>query len=209
MSTIQTRVTKFISENELEPSINDALFNLINGCVADLISHLKDTPVPEKSTTKTPKIEKLSDPTEAKSLDDLRDKCTSQVLNEFCKNNNLKVGGNKKEIAERVWRFIEGNSSDEDVSKKQKGKKTEKVIDKHECFACNGKGEPCGTAATESHENHWFCWRHIKFAQEFIDKKPNPENNEKKPNPENNEKEKKQVIKKPVKKQPAQLEESD
>jgi hypothetical protein len=70
---------------------------------------------------------------------------------------------------ERVWRFIEGKSSDEDKKKVTPSKKTSSVkAEKHRCFATNSKGVPCGTAGSEEYCGNWFCWRHISEADKLI-----------------------------------------
>jgi len=172
MANMENRVDAFITENDLDENIKDALIELVNGCFSDYVGHMSrewlSTPVSNKSTSvpKTKK-DKFDDPTAAETFEDLRN-CTTVILNEYCKNNGLKVAGNKKELSERVWRHLQGDSSDEDVSPRSKPKKEKVVKVKHACFACNSKGSPCGISATEEYNGHWFCFHHINNAEEII-----------------------------------------
>jgi hypothetical protein len=122
------------------------------------------------------KKDKLDDPTQADDLESLMN-CTTATLNEYCKNHGLKSGGNKTEISGRVWRHLQGDSLDDDMSSKTKTKdssvtknskdsKAKKEI--HTCFACNSKGAPCGINATEEYNGHWFCFHHIDNAEELL-----------------------------------------
>jgi hypothetical protein len=171
MATMENLLDAFITENGLDEDIKDALIDVVNGCFGVYVGHMSKewlaNPVKEKNSTSKSKKEKLDDPTEATTIDDLRN-CTTLTLNEYCKNNKLKVGGNKKEISGRVWRHIQGDSSDEDVSSRSKPKKEKVVKETHSCFACNAKGAPCGIAATEEHSGKWFCFHHIDDAAEII-----------------------------------------
>ena len=169
MANMNNRVDAFISENGLDESIKDAVIELVNGCFGDYVGHMSkewlSTPVSNgKSSASKTKKEKLEDPTEATCIEDLR-KCTTIVLNQYCKNNGLKVGGNKPEISGRVWRHIQGDSSDDDVSSRSKPKKVKAAKEVHSCFSCNSKGAPCGIAATEEYSGHWFCFHHIDSAK--------------------------------------------
>ena len=172
MATTVNRVDAFITENGLDENIKDALIELVNGCFSDYVGHMSKewiaAAVSNKSTSvsKTKK-DKLEDPTAAETIEDLRN-CTTIVLNEYCKNNGLKVGGNKKEIMNRVWRHLQGDSSDEDISSRSKPKAPKTPKEKHSCFACNAKGKPCGISATEEYNGVWFCFNHIDNAEELV-----------------------------------------
>ena len=172
MSSMESRIDSFITEHELDPDMKDELSNLVSGCLDDLYKHLYNQPVPQSQTaTKAKKVlksEKIEDPATCETLDDLRN-CTTGVLNQFCKEHGLKVGGNKKEIMDRVWRHIQGNGSDEDKSTRNKPKAEKKVPEKHACSGTNVAGVPCGVSATEEFGGCHFCWRHITDAQKFID----------------------------------------
>ena len=172
MATTVNRVDAFITENGLDENIKDALIELVNGCFSDYVGHMsKDwlaTAVSnKKDSVLKAKKDKLDDPNEATCVEDLR-KCTVEVLNAFCKNSDLKVGGNKHDIMERVWRHIQGDSSDDDLSRAAKPKKEKLKKETHSCFACNAKGAPCGIAATEEYSGHWFCFHHIDNAEELV-----------------------------------------
>ena len=172
MTTTVNRVDAFITENGLDENIKDALIELVNGCFSDYVGHMSKewlaAAVSNKSTSvsKTKK-DKLEDPTAAETIEDLRN-CTTIVLNEYCKNNGLKVGGNKKEIMNRVWRHLQGDSSDEDISSRSKPKAPKTPKEKHSCFACNAKGKPCGISATEEYNGVWFCFNHIDNAEDLV-----------------------------------------
>jgi hypothetical protein len=205
MATTDNRIDAFITENGLDENIKDALIELVNGCFADYVGRMsKDwlaAAVSNKSTSvsKTKK-DKLDDPTAAETFEDLRN-CTTVILNEYCKNNGLKVGGNKKELSGRVWRHIQGDSSDDDVSPRSKPKKEKAPKEKHTCFACNAKGSPCGIAATEEYSGHWFCFHHIDNAEELVAAKnpveSEPESEtESEPEPEPKKASKKPIVKK-------------
>jgi hypothetical protein len=185
MASIESRIDAFITEHELETSIKDELCVLVTGCMGDLFKHVFTEPVPEATKTKKVlKSEKIEDPTTCETLEELRN-CTTGVLNEFCKSHGLKIGGNKKEIMERVWRHIQGESSDDDKSSRSKPKAAKKTVEKHVCGGTNLAGVPCGSAATEEFEGCHFCWHHIKDAQKFVNaqnttkpKKPEPKKTE-------------------------------
>jgi len=113
------------------------------------------------------KSDKIEDPSECKELNDLRN-CTSATLDEFCKKNGIRVGGTKKEKMDRVWRYLQGSNSEEDMSPRGKAKKEKKVNEKHSCYGCTSKGTPCAAAATVEVDGHWFCWRHEEAAAEII-----------------------------------------
>ena len=184
MANMEDRIDSFIAENGLDENAKDAVIELVNGCFTDYISHMAvewlKNPVDnksKKSITKSKKA-KLEDPTEAQSIDDLMN-CTTAILTEYCKNNNLKVGGTKTDLSGRVWRHIQGESSDEDTkntkksSKDSKNSKSKKEV--HSCFACNSKGAPCGLSATEEYSGVWFCFHHIDNAEELIATKKSSE----------------------------------
>jgi len=176
MSSIDSRIMAFITENDLDEGIKDSLIDLVQGCFTDYVSHMSgewlQAPISSKkeSVPKTKK-EKLDDPTEATSLEDLR-KCTADILNAYCKENGLKIGGNKHDIMERVWRHVEGNSSDEDLGRAAKPKKEKVKREVHQCSSCNAKGKACGNAATEEKNGKWFCFRHIDDVEEEEETEP-------------------------------------
>ena len=165
MSSITQRIAKFIKQNELESGLSDELEKLVKGCIRDLFEHVKDVPT---QTTVKEKSEKLDDPANATDREQLRN-CTKEVLNAFCKENGLRVGGTKKEVMDRVWRHISEESTDEDISprsdKKKKEKIEKKVAEKIECAGKTAKGTPCNTPAeNEKIGGKCYCWRHAKAA---------------------------------------------
>ena len=176
---MQTYIEKFIAEHDLDEGITDPLIELVNKCFTDYVSHMSaewlTAELPTKKATKkaaaSTKAEKLEDASEAESLDELKRNCTSIVLNNYCRDNKLRIGGNKQDIAERVWRHLNGEQTDDDVSPRAKPKKVVAKKVQHQCFACNAKGQPCGVGATNEHEGEWFCFRHIDNADEIIEAK--------------------------------------
>ena len=182
MASIESYIDEFIAEHELDSeSVKEPLTDLINKVNAALFKHLYSEPIPEDATpakkpvsNKAKKDDKIEDPALCENLEDLRN-CTTGILNQYCKDQGLKVGGNKKELMDRVWRHLQGIDSDDDKSPRSKPKKVKAVPEKHVCFGCNAKGAPCAMAATEEFDEHWFCWRHIKEASEIIEKKPENE----------------------------------
>lgn len=164
MSSITQRIEKFIADHEIEVSADD-LEKLVKGCIRDLFEHVKDVPTP--TTALKEKSEKLDNPDDAQERDDLRN-CTKEVLNAYCKENGLRVGGTKKEVMDRVWRHTQGTSSDEDISprsEKMKELKKKTVRVKHECCGVTAKGTSCGIVAEEDPiGGKWYCWKHAKTA---------------------------------------------
>jgi hypothetical protein len=220
MANMDSYLSAFIAENELDESLKEKLIELINRSFGDYVAHLSkdwystDTPVSNGKNDKTGSIkankaDRLDNPLDAESQDDLR-RCTSVVLNEFCKNQDLKQGGNKKNLIERVWRYVQGDTSDEDKKARTKSKKSESKNEKIQCFACNSKGVPCGTGASEEHNGKWFCWRHISEAESIIASKEShtPENTESE-HEDDVPIEQPKAIKKSSKKKSKELEESD
>ena len=184
---MENRIDSFIAEHGLDENAKDAVIELVNGCFTDYISHmakewLKNPVKSTKEPTPKSKKAKLEDPTQAESPDDLMN-CTTAILNEYCKNNKIKVGGNKKELSGRVWRHIQGESSDDDTSSRSKPKSSKPKKETHQCFACNSKGAPCGISGTEEYSGEWFCFHHIDSAEELINNKtpsaPEPETKKK------------------------------
>jgi len=165
-AAFMTRIEKFISDHELDSEISADLEKLVKRCISDLYEHVKDVPV--QTTVVKEKSAKLENPGDAQDRDDLRN-CTKEVLNAFCKENGLRVGGTKKEVMDRVWRHISEESTDEDISprsdKKKKEKIEKKVAEKIECAGKTAKGTPCNTPAeNEKIGGKCYCWRHAKAA---------------------------------------------
>ena len=181
MASIDTIVDSFIAENELDSEIKPALQGLVNKCFEGVFKHIYSVPIPNTdgtSKTKTQKVlkaDKIEDPTDCETREQLHN-CTTKTLNDFCKKQNLKVGGNKTEAIDRVWRHLQGTGSEDDKSSRNKPKASKKVPEKHQCSGCNAKGEKCAVVGTECFPDtdHWFCWRHIVDAEEFITKLEDP-----------------------------------
>jgi len=162
MASIESRIDTFISENKLDTEMKECICDLVNGCISDLFKHLYSSPVPEKpKKDKKESKEKIENPSSVQSRDELRN-CNTQTLNQFCKDNNLKIGGNKTDVMDRVWRFLQGEASDEDISSKAKPKKEKQVAEKHVCAGKNAKGVACASAGTELCGEVHLCWRHAK-----------------------------------------------
>ena len=179
MATMEEIIDNFITENNLDTVLKESLCDCFSNCMGALAKHIMDKPIPDTETSKTVKsqkvlkADKIDDPSSVQSYDELRN-CTTGTLNEFCRKVELKVGGNKKEIMDRVWRFLQGTGSDEDKSSRSKPKKEKKILEKHECSGCNAKGAPCSVGGSEEYKGHWFCWRHILDPDSFIALKKGP-----------------------------------
>ena len=145
MSTMEEIIDAFITDYELDQDLKDPLCHCFSSCMAALAKHIMDKPIPTEPETKTAsksqkvlKADKIEDPSSVQDIEELRN-CTTATLNDACRKNNLKVGGNKKEIMDRYWRFLQGTGSDEDQSSRNKPKKEKKLVEKHECSGCNTK----------------------------------------------------------------------
>jgi len=148
---------KFIAKHELEISTDD-LDGLCKQALLMMFENAKEissAPTKEKS-------EKLDDPAKATDRNDLRN-CNKDVLNAFCKENGLRVGGTKKEVMDRVWRCIQEESDEDDISPRSKAKKEKKKpAPKGECCGKTAKGTPCQVAGDETINGKCYCWRHAK-----------------------------------------------
>jgi hypothetical protein len=176
MASLQTLVETFCVEHELDPDMSDEIRVLVVKCFEYTYSHMFNVPIPETEDKKAKKVlksEKIDNPSECTSLDEL-DKCTTGTLNQYCSDHELKKGGTKKELKNRVWRHMQGEASDEDKSSRSKAKKEKKVPEKHVCEGTNASGMPCNSSGTEDYEGCYFCWRHFSDAQKFIDAKNAP-----------------------------------
>ena len=176
MATLDEIINDFITEHDIDtPNFNVELMNLVNKVFEAFIKINLGTKIPENEpkTAKTQKVlkaDKIEDPSTAENRDQLNN-CTTGILNEFCKSNNLKVGGNKTQIMDRVWRFMQGTTSDDDMSSRNKPKKEKKKTETHKCSGCNAKGAQCAVAGNEQYGEYYFCWRHIVDAAKFIENK--------------------------------------
>lgn len=174
MASIESRIDSFIAEHKLDTDLKENICVLVTGCMEDLFKHVFTQTVPETSKSKKVlKADKVEDPTSCETREELRN-CTTGVLNQFCKDHSLKIGGNKTELMDRVWRHLQGQTSDEDKSSRNKPKKEKKTPEKHACFGKNAAGAECGISATETFCGYHFCHRHITDAQKFIEAKDKP-----------------------------------
>ena len=180
-SSIETRIETFITEHELDPELKEEVQELIIGCIETMFKHLYSIPlVVAEETAKAKKVlkaDKIEDPSTVENLEELRN-CTTGVLNQYCRDHKLKIGGTKKEIMDRVWRHIQGEGSDEDKGRGGKVKKEKKVADKHICSGFKTDGSPCQLSGTEDKGDCWFCYKHITDADKFLEaikKKGQPE----------------------------------
>jgi hypothetical protein len=174
MASIENIIDTFIEEHALDTDeMKEPIIDLVNKCIEGIFKHIFSEKIPEQSApakTKTQKVlkaDKIEDPTTVESKDELNN-CTTGVLNQFCKDNEIKVGGNKAVLVDRVWRFLQGELSDDDKSSRTKPKTSKKGAEQHQCCGENAKGLPCGVAASKEHNEMWFCWRHITEADEII-----------------------------------------
>jgi hypothetical protein len=171
-SSIETRIETFITEHELDPELKEEVQELIIGCIETMFKHLYSIPLSvAEETTKAKKVlkaDKIEDPSTVENLEELRN-CTTGVLNQYCRDHKLKIGGTKKEIMDRVWRHIQGEGSDEDKGRGGKVKKEKKVADKHICSGFKTDGSPCQLSGTEDKGECWFCYKHITDADKFLE----------------------------------------
>ena len=179
MSNLQTLISAFIAEHELDESINDALANLVKAGFHQMSSEWLSASTKAakvKTVSEKPvKVAQIASVSDAESLEELKSvACTTATLTEYCRDNSLRVTGTKKELAERAWRHLQGENSDEDSSPRSKPKKIPAKKEIHSCFACNLKGQPCGIAATEQFDGEWFCFRHHETAAEIMERKNPP-----------------------------------
>ena len=194
-SSIETRIDTFIQEHNLDPDMKEEIQELCIGCIETMFKHLFSSQLSPEENTKTKKVlkaEKLEDPATAETIEELRN-CTTGILNLYCRDKNLKIGGNKKELMDRVWRHIQGDSSDDDKGRGSKAKKEKKIAEKHICSGFKTDGSPCALSGTEDKGDCWFCYKHITDADKFLEaikKKAQPEGSSstkkksKKPEPE-------------------------
>jgi len=147
---------KFITKHELEISTDD-----LDGLYKQVLTLMYENSKDFNSVEKKEKIPKLDDPKKASERDDLRN-CTKEVLNAYCKENGLRVGGTKKEVMDRVWRCIQEESDEDDISPRSKPKKEKKVVEKKECCGKTAKGTPCQVVGDEIINGKCYCWRHAK-----------------------------------------------
>jgi hypothetical protein len=176
-------VDSFLNEYSLtDPGAKDSLIEVINSCFKMYAQYMSKELLDSNTSPKKPKESKkkpkesggvaaLENPADATSLSQLEE-CTVQVLSKFCKEHSLKVGGKKESLSLRVWRFMQGETSDEDRSsvKGSKDPKESKEPKKNpknpidSCFACQGmtkSGTQCVLAGTkELAEGQWYCFRH-------------------------------------------------
>ena len=184
MASMQIDIDQFIAIHELDDSAKEELIDLVNHCFTKYVTHMSavwlqaeaSAPVKKtitkKGTAKADKIESIDD---AESLEQLvSTACTTTILSDYCRENGLRIGGNKKDAAARVWRHKTGETLDDDISPRSKPKKVVAKKEVHQCFACNAKGQPCGLAADNQHDSEWFCFRHIDTADEIIEAKNAP-----------------------------------
>ena len=180
-SSIESRVNNFLEENGLSEDVKDEVQNLVMGCIEDMFKHLYPLGInavtteskKETTTKKVSKSEKIEDPSTVESESEL-ERCTVGVLNQYCRDHLLKIGGNKKDIKERVWRHLQGESSEDDISSRGKTKTVaaKKVAEKHACSGFKKDGSPCQLSGNEEHSGCWFCYKHIGDADAFLNPTP-------------------------------------
>lgn len=186
---MQTYIQEFCTENDLDDSKQQELIDMVNKCFTCYITHMSEewlTAAPKKASssgttgTKKEKVEKIESAADAVSLEQLNSPaCTAKILSDYCREHKLRIGGKKEDQAARVWRHLSGTPDEDDTSPKGKGKKGSVSVaaakkEKHNCFACNSKGQPCGLDGSEQFDDEWFCFRHIEKAAEIIASKKDP-----------------------------------
>jgi hypothetical protein len=175
MASINALIASFIEENKDThvtdiPEFVRALKALVVDCI-DVQS--PPTSVVRKvgtsATASKQKVEKLLFAAEAESEAELNSTaCTVALLADYCRVNGLRIGGSKADCAGRVWRHLTGETVAEDISPRSLPKKTPAKKEKHQCFGCTTKGQPCGLPGTQQFEEEWFCFKHIDTAEDFL-----------------------------------------
>ena len=176
MANMEIEITQFLTANELDAGLKEATIDLVNKCFAIYIGHMSSewltapVQVPSKKVIAKSKVEKTGDPTECDSETDINLRCTTAVLDEYCRIHKLRIGGEGGKAARvsRVWRHMHGESDEDDFSPRNKPKKTPAKKDPKKCSCLTAKGAPCAAAATNERDDHWFCYKHIEQADEFL-----------------------------------------
>ena len=217
MSAMESIVDTYLTNHGLADNedAKEQLIVVINDCFKAYVDHMHHefltTPAPSvsaKTTTKSASSSKpvttVSAPDECTTKDQLT-KCTITTLTTFCKERQLKVGGKKDEVVHRVWRHLQGESSDEDHNPKSRKTATtapptdaptktkrpttnggvrRAVTIHHGCEGVTKTGKPCvleGTLCnpTVGGGEQWFCWRHTPTTDATIQQPPaNPQSSE-------------------------------
>ena len=181
-------VDSFLDKYSLaaDPGAKDSMIDTINSCFKvyaeymskDLLTDKKlnkaakaAKPAKDPKEPKEPKEPKpakaakaerkvLENPAEATSMDSLNG-CTIQILAKWCKDHEMKVGGKKEEVVARVWRHLQGETSDEDKTPKARPrKKSAESAAPHVCDGVTKAGKPCVLAGTSCVDEKWLCFRH-------------------------------------------------
>ena len=164
-----------------DPGAKDSMIDTINSCFKVYAEYMsKDllaVKEPRAKAAKTAKADKaessakpakaakadrkvLENPAEATSMDALNG-CTIQILAKWCKDHEMKVGGKKEEVVARVWRHLQGETSDEDKTPKARPrKKSAESAATHVCCGVTKAGKPCVLAGTSCVDDKWLCFRH-------------------------------------------------
>jgi len=178
MASMDSRINEFLQTHEIDESVKDSLVDLINNCFANYVSHMSaewiSSSVAKKVSTKSvKKADKTEDPTECESEDELNLRCTTVILDNYCRTHKLRIGGEGGKAARvgRVWRHMQGVSDENDFSPRNKPKATPAKKESHKCVCLTAKKLPCGSAATNLKEGHWFCYKHIDGADEWLSEK--------------------------------------
>ena len=120
-----------------DPGAKDSMIDTINSCFKVYAEYMSKDLLTDKKVNKAAKAAKadkadkaekpaktakaerkvLENPAEATSMDALNG-CTIQILAKWCKDHEMKVGGKKEEVVARVWRHLQGETSDEDKTPK-------------------------------------------------------------------------------------------
>jgi hypothetical protein len=72
----------------------------------------------------------------------------------------MKVGGKKEEVVARVWRHLQGETSDEDKTPKARPRKKSAEKEQHPCCGVTKAGKPCVLAGSSCVDGKWLCFRH-------------------------------------------------
>jgi len=203
MSAMELIVDTYLANHGLADNedAKEQLIVVINDCFKAYVDHMHHefltTPAPKETTKSTGSTKQATGqtkpvilpPDECTTKDQLL-KCTITTLTTFCKERSLKVGGKKDEVVDRVWRHLQGESSDEDHNPKLRkaattapslatkpkrpsgvtgGRQGKVPAIHHNCEGVTKTGKPCvleGTLCNPIAEGgeQWFCWRHTPTA---------------------------------------------
>lgn len=220
MSAMESIVDTYLTNHGLADNddAKEQLIVVINDCFKAYVDHMHreflttppppvvNKPASSKGVNKPAPAPTALAPDECTTKDQLT-KCTITTLTTFCKERQLKVGGKKDEVVDRVWRHLQGESSDEDHNPKSRktattapptdapakpkrpsgvtgGRQGKVPAIHHSCEGVTKTGKPCVLEGTLCNPiagggEQWFCWRHTPTTDATIQQPPaNPQSSD-------------------------------